>query len=83
MQSPGTATAARRESKAKPTKNRKTEIDELLTYSDERCHGIIRSHGAKALPLPVVGYELPDDKAGSCRCRTGVAFHRRSGGPAP
>jgi hypothetical protein len=53
-----TPSAGKKEAKAKPAKGKDAEVEELLTYADERCHGIIRTCAARSLPLPVVGYEL-------------------------
>jgi hypothetical protein len=42
-----------------PTGN---ELDELLALCDERCRGLLRACGEGERPLPVVGYELRDER---------------------
>ncbi|MBY0527475.1 MAG: hypothetical protein K2R98_29030 [Gemmataceae bacterium] len=55
-------TAAKKKVKETPTKGSKAELEELLSYCNERCREFIRSCATKSLPLPVVGYELADEE---------------------
>jgi hypothetical protein len=44
------------------TPDTSNELDELLALCDERCRGLLRACGEAGKPLPVVGYELRDDR---------------------
>src|SRR5262249_27685810 len=54
--------ARQKGAEAKPAVDQTTEVEELLAYCDPRCQKIICSCAAKALSLPVVGYELADEQ---------------------
>ena len=41
-------------------------VDELLEYADERCQDFLLAWSKQLLPLPVVGYELQDNKGRIC-----------------
>jgi hypothetical protein len=42
------------------------EVAEVLEYCDERCHDFVQSWAESGLPLPVVGYELMDERNRVC-----------------
>jgi hypothetical protein len=63
-----TITAATDESitPPRPVETALTETDKSVDLADERVQGFLRSWIARCLPLPEVGYELPDDKGRVC-----------------
>ncbi len=42
------------------------EVAEVLEYCDERCQDFVQSWAESGLPLPVVGYELADERGRVC-----------------
>jgi hypothetical protein len=43
-----------------------SNLDDLLEFCDERCKPSVKSLAAQGKELPVVGYELTDEKGGVC-----------------
>src|SRR5262249_33569567 len=50
----------------RPVETALSEADERVDLADERVQGFLRSWIARGLPLPTIGYELPDDKGRGC-----------------
>ena len=50
----------------RPVETALNETDELVDLADERVQVFLRSWIARRLPLPRVGFELPDDKGRVC-----------------